>query len=409
MDASVGLITWLYNGTVSDDKIRRAESRAEDRERTLVRSSDLWWAAVAATLIPAGLIWDFSWEATIGVDRFWSPPHLTIHIGIWLSGILGARLILATLIARHRGVPAAGVNVAGLCGPVGAWILLWGAAAMLAAFLFDNWWQQVYGLGAGLWHPPQILKTIGFFALLLGGTALCTGTRSNRGETSGTSEALLVWHGGLLLAMCALVLTMQNYPNWQHTGSFYLISSAIYPAVLLMAGRASPARWGATRAAIAYTLLAGVMVWSLPLFPARPLAAPIRNPTDHMMPPPFPLLLVIPAIVIDSLRARFTPGESARREFRLAGALGIVFVGVFVPVQWSFARFLLSPMSDNWFFAGGGRHWPYFLKIDQARVMFWDLKQDPLTWRAVSLAILFATASTWMGLRMGAWLGKLRR
>jgi hypothetical protein len=88
---------------------------------------------------------------------------------------------------------------------------------------------------------------------------------------------------------------------------------------------------------------------------------------------------------------------------------GIVFFMAFVPAQWCFSKFLLSASADNWFFAGGGRHWPFFLKIDQARIMFWGVKQDPLTWRAALLAVVFAMVSAWIGLRVGAWLNKLRR
>src|SRR5258708_1197737 len=76
-----------------------------------VKSADLWWAAFAATLIPIGLLWDFSWESSIGADRFWSPPHLAVHVGVWLCGLLGGRLVLEFTLARRRGCPAAGVSL----------------------------------------------------------------------------------------------------------------------------------------------------------------------------------------------------------------------------------------------------------------------------------------------------------
>src|SRR6266545_6153860 len=203
-------------------------------ERGSVRGFELLWVTVAATLIPLSLIWDFSWESTIGVDRFWSPPHLATHIGVWLCGLLGARLVFVFTVARQRGRPALGVSIGSLCGPSGAWILLWGAATMQAALLLDNWWQQAYGLGAGLWHPPQILKAIGFFTLLFGGVVLCAGARGQGVASRRTTAAVLFyWQGGLLLTMCAVVLTMMIYPNWQHTAGFHKISCAIYPAVLL--------------------------------------------------------------------------------------------------------------------------------------------------------------------------------
>jgi uncharacterized integral membrane protein len=393
------------NGIALAKPVSLEEPRADVQWRGSIRSFDLWWAALAATLIPVSLIWDFSWEATIGIDRFWSPPHLATHAGVWLSGLLGVRLVFAFTIARRQSGSAAGVNIASLCGPSGAWILLWGAATMQAALIFDNWWQQAYGLGAGLWHPPQLLKTVSFFSILFGGLVLCTGARSNGGHKTRTAAALSVWHGGLLLTMCALVLSVKNYPNWQHTASFYLLSSAIYPAVLMAMGRALSDGWSATRTALVYMIVVCVMVWLLPMFSARPLTAPIHNPTDHMMPPPFPLLLAMPALVLDSMLARW----SSRREAWLAVVVGIGFFLLFLPTQWFFAEFLLSVKSDNWFFAGGGQHWPFFLKIDQARVMFWGVKQDPLTWVTVMLAVASATASAWIGLRVGTWLIKLRR
>jgi len=368
---------------------------------------ELWWSAIAATLVPVSLIWDFSWESTIGVDRIWSPPHLATHVGIWLSGLLGLQLIARFTLARQHGVPADGVNLGPFCGPSGAWILFWGAVTFQCAFLFDNWWQRAYGLGAGLWHPPQFLKATAFFTVLLGGIALSAAAKSRGNLKSAT--AFLIWHGGLFLTLCALVLVMTNLPNLQHTAQFIKISSVVYPGVLLAVAAASRTRWGMTGAALVYSLVSGVMVWVLPLFPAHPLTAPIHNPMDHLMPPPFPLLLIVPALVVDWLRGRLANPVGWRAELVQAAVLGLGFVATFIPVQWFFASFLLSPAADNGFFAGGGRHWPFFLKIDQARVMFWGATQDPVTWRAVLWATASAMFSTATGFRVGKWLRSLCR
>src|SRR6266702_3698151 len=100
--------------------------------RVQVQAFDLGLAALAATLIPVSLIWDFSWESTIGVDRFWSPPHLTTHVGVWLSGLLGIRLLVGARRSRRRGERTLAVNLGPLCAPSGAWVLLWGAGLMQA-------------------------------------------------------------------------------------------------------------------------------------------------------------------------------------------------------------------------------------------------------------------------------------
>ena len=125
-----------------------------------------------------------------------------------------------------------------------------------------------------------------------------------------------------------------------------------------------------------------LMVWILPLFPAQPKLAPIYNPVDHMVPPAFPLLLVLPAFGIDLLmrRARRSlrpfrhreQSEAAdsmatsrrapwRNDWFLAAGLAVVFLAIFVPAQWFFSIFLLSDAADNWFFARSG-HWPYFVR-----------------------------------------------
>jgi hypothetical protein len=217
------------------------------------------------------------------------------------------------------------------------------------------------------------------------------------------------WFGGLAVALCALILVMTNYPNRQHAAFFYLVSSAVYPALLLLTSCAVRLRWGATAAALAYLIASGAMVWLLPLFPAHPLTPPIHNPITRMMPPPFPLLLFVPAAVFDGLRYAIAKMRSEAQRLGVSLLAGTVFIAAFAPLQWFFAKFLLSPAADNWFFAGGGRHWPYFLKIDQARSMFWIGPSESVSMETFVLAAALAGASAWLGLTIGAWLQKVRR
>jgi len=150
------------------------------------------------------------------------------------------------------------------------------------------------------------------------------------------------------------------------------------------------------------------MVWVLPLFPAKPQAAPIYNPLNHLMPPPFPLLLVVPAVALDALLRKVKWPTHRARTWLQAGATGLVFLIVFMGTQWLFAEFLLTDLADNWFFAGGGRHWPFFLKIDPlARVAFWETHEMNLAnaLGALGLAMLAARLGLWMG----AWMTRVRR
>ena len=150
----------------------------------------------------------------------------------------------------------------------------------------------------------------------MGGMALTrnNATDARTARDASAAEAFLLWQCGLILALGALVLTMTNLPNLQHTAHFAQISCAVYPGVLLAVGTASEFRWAMTGAALACTLVSGVMVWVLPLFPAHPLTAPIHNPLDHLMPPSFPLLLIVPALVGDLVRAKSPEGSGWRAQ-----------------------------------------------------------------------------------------------
>ena len=150
-------------------------------------------------------------------------------------------------------------------------------------------------------------------------------------------------------------------------------------------------------------------IWVLQLVPAKPLVAPIYNALDHLMPPPFPLLLAAPALAMDVL-LRWFPGREQRfQDWRRAGECGLAFFAIFILVQWHFAQFLLTPAADNWFFAGGGRHWPFFLKIDpHLRTAFWKM-EDEFTLARGLVAAGFAVLSTRAGLWLGAWMKRLQR
>jgi len=186
-----------------------------------------------------------------------------------------------------------------------------------------------------------------------------------------------------------------------------------YPALLVMAARAGNLRWGATCAAGVYMAFYAVLIWILPLFPAQPMLAPIYNPVTHMVPPPFPVWLVVPAVVIDLLlrwerRSASSADAPWQRDWMLALALGVAFLGLVLAVQWHFSAFMLSPASDNWFFAGH-RHWPYSSNLGPWMNDFWRLDRDPVTARGLVGALLLACGACRVGLMFGNWMLKVRR
>jgi hypothetical protein len=367
------------------------------------------------------LLWDFSWESTVGIDRVWAPPHTATYLTVALAGMTALGLMVST--TRSTAARHAAVWLGPLGAPLGAWLAVWGALAFPVAILFDRWWQSAYGLAAGIWHPPQIVKAVAIFAVVAGAWLLCLRWQNQAGRAPDHHATLWrarLWShvpavafaagGGLVLLLIAVVSVTALYPNRQHSATFYLLACGTFPIVLAALAAAGRLRWPATVASVVYMALTGLMVWLLPLFPAKPLVAPVYHPLEHLMPPPFPLLLVLPAIALDLL-LRILPWPAHRAASWLqAGAAGLAFFVVFLGAQWVFAEFLLGDLADNWFFAGGGRHWPFFLKIDPAaRVEFWDTRRDELNFLSALNATGLAVLAARVGLWIGAWMTRVRR
>ena len=154
-------------------------------------------------------------------------------------------------------------------------------------------------------------------------------------------------------------------------------------------------------------LLRGAMVWILPLFSARPMLGPIYMPIDHMVPPSFPLWLIVPAVAIDLIQQRAGFGRGWRRDAALAAALGVLFVALLLPVQWYFSRFMLTPPANNWFFAGD-RNWSYSQFPGDRRFTF---RGDENAFDLASLApaIFGAIISSAAGLAWGHWMTRVKR
>ncbi|MFI5317925.1 MAG: hypothetical protein ACHQ6T_19675 [Myxococcota bacterium] len=352
---------------------------------------------LGAICIPLTLLWDFAWESTIGVDRILGPPHAANYLAVALAFAAALQMSFA---ATRSGV--AGIAVGRVRAPLGAWISLWGAVAFAAALLFDRWWQSSYGLAAGIWHPPQIAKALAYFAVVAGAWIAWLGRRE--GELRAAVAA------GALLAMISVVTTAQSFANRQHSAVFFELGCASYPLVLVAHAAALRRRAAATSAALAYMTIIAVMVWLLPLVPGTPEAGPVYNARTHLLPPPFPLLLVVPALALDALVSSAPRRVSRATDWLSALEAGLAFTALFIAAQWLFAPFLLSPAADGWLFAGGGREWPFFLRIDPAlRSAFWETVSPDLDWASAGIAALLAVASARAGLWLGSALRQVRR
>jgi len=151
-----------------------------------------------------------------------------------------------------------------------------------------------------------------------------------------------------------------------------------------------------------------VMIWLLQLFPATPKLAPVFNPVTRMVPPPFPLLLVVPALAVDLLIQRpGGRGERTRRDWVLSVLAGVAFLAALFVTQWFFAEFLLAPAAGN--FVTGADQWDYSSRLGPWRYQFWRIQTDLVTARQLVIAAILAAVSVRLGLWWGNWMARVRR
>ncbi len=351
-----------------------------------------------------GIIWDISWHTTIGRDTFWTPAHMAIYVGGVLGGFTGGWLAFKCTFLGDEQTRDSSVGILGARAPLGAFVAIWGAVAMLTSAPFDNWWHAAYGLDVKILSPPHVLLGFGLLGISIGALLLVL-SRQNRGD-DGAGAGLFVYVGGIFLTLGSVFVSEYSYPNQQHTALFYEVCSMVLPFRIVALGRAGRIRWAATRAAAVYMGLECFMIWVLPLFPAQPKLAPIFNPLTRMVPPPFPLLLIFPAVGIDMALRRWGQEGGWRRTLPLSVALGAIFLILLLAAQWYFAAFLISPRADNWFFAGN-RIWSYGAGPGNYRTTFW--RGEAVGPSTLTISWVLAAIGSWLGLLWGGWMRKVQR
>lgn len=364
----------------------------------------LYALLAAALAITVGLMWDISWHRSIGRDTFFSPPHLLEQGAAVIAGLGCGWLVLRATFAGTPGERALGVRFWGFVGPLGAWVAIWGTLMMITSAPFDDWWHDAYGLDVKVLSPPHMVLALGMGGIQVGAMLMAL-ARQNRAEPAQARRL-----GMIYLAVAAVMLTMHvttlieraSFPNQMHGSGFYVFTALAIPAFLTALARPSRMRWPATTIAALYMALTLVTIWVLQISPAQPRLAPIFNPVERMVPPPFPLLLVGPAFVVDLLLRRRGVGD-----WLLAPMIGVSFVGAMVLVQWPFADFLLSPWARNGFF--GADRWDYNIQVGPWRYEFWETQPPAAFFRGLGRAALIAAVSARVGLWCGRGMARVQR
>jgi len=391
-----------------------AEAPAVARVRTTVALPWYCYTVVlGATSIIIGILWDISWHRTIGRDTFWTPAHMAIYLGGLLGGLTSGWLVLRMTFRGTAEEKAGAVRCWGFHGPLGAWVCIWGALAMLTSAPFDDWWHNAYGLDVKILSPPHTVLAVGMWGVVLGALMMVLRAQNLAPpDQPAPGRWLFIYASGVLVAMAAVFLIEHSWPNHQRTRTFYQLSAATYPVYLIGMARASKFRWGATLIAGVYMAVMALACWILPLFPGRPRLGPIYNPVDHFVTLAFPLLLVVPAFFVDLLRGWIGHGRGWRRDWLLVLLAGPAFLATFFVAQWFFSAFLLSPAAENWFFAAD-RHWDFSDPPGDWHKRFWhegNSQWNPLvTWSGMGWAVLWAVCATRVGLWLGNWMARVKR
>jgi hypothetical protein len=353
-----------------------------------------------------GVHWDISWHRSIGRDTFWTPAHLAIHLCGVLAGVACAFLILSTTMRRESPLRPYSVRIWGFRGPLGAFIAAWGGIAMLTSAPFDNWWHNAYGLDVKILSPPHMILAAGIIGVHVGALVLILGYM-NRSDaaTRGLLLALFLYVGGMIL-VCLMVLELEITSRpVMHTAHFYRVVATAVPLVLAGVARAARFKWAATAVAGIYMVFVLLISWILPLFPAEPKLGPVYYQVTHFTPPEFPLLLIVPALVLDLFWQR-TGHWGPWKQSLVSAAL---FLGVFAAVQWPFATFLMSPAARNRFF--GTIYFGYNTSPNSryARFLFVPGETMAVLWEEAGLA--FAITAIWMrlGFACGDQMRQIRR
>ena len=389
--------------------IRLSAAAQHDAVRSSIWTAVPWyiWCALASvTSAVVGAHWDISWHRSIGRDTFWTPAHIAIYMCGVLAGIAYGYLILSTTFRKHAPLAESSVHILGLRAPLGAFIASWGGVAMLASAPFDNWWHDAYGLDVTILSPPHIVLFTGVYAVLIGTAVLIAGHLNRaHGRDKVLIRRVFLYLGGIMtVGAMVLIMELTSQP-FLHNSLPYIVTSILIPIVMAAASRVTGAKFAATFVTGFYMFFLIAAIQILPLFPAEPKLGPVYQHVTRFVPPQFPLLLIVPAFLLDLFWRR----TKHWRPWAIAAGSAVLFVASLVAVEYPFASFLLSPASRNSFFGTGYLPFGAAPQSFLARHAFNVTDSGPQFLMGILIAIAVCTLTTWFGLKRGDWMRQVQR
>ena len=333
-------------------------------------------------------------------------------MAIYLCGVLagtayGYLVVKTTFDPAATSLRDASVKVFGLRGPLGAFIAGWGGITMLISGPFDNWWHDAYGLDVKIVSPPHMVLFAGIFAVIIGTLVLIASlqNRALQTELRSVYRAMFLYVCSVLLVMDQVVLMEFTQRQFLHMNQPYILVALFTLAILGVARRGTQFRWAATCVCGFYTIYRIGLILMLPLFPAEPKIGPVFHQVTRFIPPDFPLLILVPALLLDLSWARFVKWPP----FLGAFAASAVFVIAFSVVQWPFSDFLQSPLSRNWLF--GTDYMGFGTRPQSYRALhqFFATDSPSEFARGLFVAWFAGALSLWFGDGRGEWLRRVQR
>ena len=282
---------------------------------------------------------------------------------------------------------------------------------MLTSAPFDNGAHNAYGLDVKIISPPHTLLMLGSIAVEAGALLLILAAM-NRATGQESSFRHLQW---LLLYLFGLVLLAVMFFCTEYIRDVLLHSPIPYIAVSIgvplcyaAAWKAAHHRWTLTWITALYTAVTMGFILILPLFPAQPKLGPVYQPVTHFVPPAFPLLLLVPTLLLDLLwarignRSRHGGCSGERSGIRVgASACGGVAIRQLSFMTKAKLRTASLPRAIT----------PYSVPPWSPTVTrhFVHVGHGALPFRGLVLAMICAAIFTWIGLTLGDWMRKVQR
>jgi hypothetical protein len=376
-------------------------------------------SVLASMCVIGGVLWDIAWHMSIGRDGLFSAPHVVTYVGASAAGFFSGYQVLKTSFWGSKFEKSRMVNFWGIFySSLGGLFCIWGGIASLTSAPFDDWWHNAYGLDVQILSPPHTILLLGLMSVQMGAMVgvlaflnrnenVATFTASQNATRTNRLQWLFMMTAAFFITSIFTFLT-ESLGRWNmHSVLFYQISSATFPFIMLAAGQASGKKWGITYVCLIFLVFHWAVNAVIRLFPAEPLLGPIHNQITTYQTLGFPLLLFIPALFMDWLRAKF----STKNSWILALILGATFTIVFLLSHYPFGTFLHeSPLARNWFW--GSYTWSYQNDTDwEYRYKFgpWT-ESNAVDWlKGIAIALLLGFVSSKIGLAWGNWMKQVKR